>query len=124
MDTILIIEDDQSIYAIIEGALSMINIQCIFAHNREVGLSLAIQQKPALILMDLLLPNSAKGWDVIAELKTNPITHGIPIIAFSATNNQQVQRALQAGALDFISKPFSITQFQRTITKYLHTAQC
>ncbi len=122
--TILVIDDDQNLYSIIESALSTINIQCIFARTKDVGLSLAIQHLPDLILMDLLLPDSVKGWDVILELKANSNTKHIPIIAFSATNNQQVQLALKAGASDFISKPFSIVQFQRTIQQYLSTAQC
>lgn len=124
VSTVLVIDDDQNLYSIIESALLTVNIKCIFAPNSDIGLDLAIQNNPDLILMDLLLPDSIKGWDIIRELKANTSTKHIPIIAFSATNNQQVQLALQAGASDFISKPFSITQFQRTIVQHLKTAQC
>lgn len=121
--TVLVIDDDQNLYSIIESALATVNIQCTFARDSDIGLTLAAQNVPDLILMDLMLPKGVKGWDVIAELKGNPTTKHIPIIAFSATNNQSVQLAIQAGASDFISKPFRIAQFQHTIQQYLGAAQ-
>jgi len=116
---VLIIDDDESIYEIVDLALSSIDISCMFAISAETGIELAQQYQPRLILMDLLLPDGMNGWEAIKILKSKPETQHIPIIAFTASTGHYIRQAMQAGAEEFIVKPFSIGQFQRTISKYV-----
>jgi len=71
----------------------------------------------------LLMPDGMKGWEGIAALKAKPETQHITILAFTASTGHYIKQAIQAGASGFISKPFSIAQFQRTIKEYLATPQ-
>lgn len=117
-DTILIIDDDQSVHEIIQASLSATNISCIFAFSAEEGLEIARQYRPQLILMDLFLPGM-KGWDAIAILRSDPVINNIPVLAFTAGAGQYIKQAMQAGADGYITKPFSIGQLQNTVKQYL-----
>lgn len=120
---VLIIDDDESIYEIIDLSLSSIDISCMFALSAEIGIELAQQYQPRLILMDLLLPHGMNGWEAIKILKSKPETRPIPIVAFTASTGHYIRQAMQAGAAEFIVKPFSIGQFQRTVSQYLVATQ-
>lgn len=120
---ILVIDDDHSVHEIVEASLLVAGINCIFAYSAEEGIEKALKHQPQLILMDLLMPDGMKGWEGIAALKSNPETQHITTLAFTASTGHYIKQALQAGAAGFISKPFSIAQFQRTIKEYLATPQ-
>ena len=120
-NTVLIIDDDHSVHEIVEASLSIIGINCIFAFSDEDGLEIVRQNQLGLILMDLLLPGGMKGWEAIAILRAEPTTHHIPILAFTAGTGHFLKQAMQAGASGFITKPFSIKQFQNTVKQHLNT---
>lgn len=118
LDTILIIDDDQSVHEIVKASLSTIGINCVSAFSAEEGLEIARQHQPQLILMDLFLPGM-KGWDAIAILRSDPTINHIPVLAFTAGAGQYIKQAMQAGADGYITKPFSIGQLQNTVKQYL-----
>src|SRR5207247_5649649 len=77
----------------------------------KVGLDLARQHSPDLILLDLHLPDMP-GWDVLAELQGSEATRRIPTIIVSADATEgQFRRLLDAGARDYITKPIDVTHF-------------
>ena len=119
--SILLIDDDHSVHEIVGASLFATGIDCTFAFSAEEGIKKALEQQPQLILMDLLMPDGMKGWEGIAVLKSNPATVHIPVLAFTAATGHYVKRAMQAGAIGCIAKPFSITQLQRTIKQHLAT---
>lgn len=116
---ILIIDDDRTIHEIVNATLSTAGIDCMFAVSAEEGLAIARQYQPQLILMDLLLPGGMKGWEAIAILRSESATANIPVLAFTAGSGQYIQYAMQAGADGYITKPFSLGQFQKTVKQHL-----
>ena len=78
-----------------------------FATNGKKALELALQEKPDLILLDVVMPEM-DGYEVCKQLKNNPNTLEIPIIFVTAHSDVTEEiRGLEIGASDFISKPFS-----------------
>ncbi len=81
--------------------------QVVFSTGGREGLRLANSRLPDLILLDVELPDIS-GYEVCRELKQNPETRGIPVIFVTSHNSAQHEvTALEAGAVDFIIKPFN-----------------
>lgn len=77
-----------------------------FATDGKKALELALQEKPDLILLDVVMPEMS-GYDVCKELKDNPNTFKIPIIFVTAHSDAAEEiRGLEIGAADYITKPF------------------
>jgi CheY-like chemotaxis protein len=114
---VLLVDDDIQLHELVEDALLTLDARLSAVPTAEEGLEIALNEQPTLILMDLLLPSAMKGWDAIARLKANPKTAHIQTLALTAASNESILKALQAGADDYISKPFSITQFQSQIMR-------
>lgn len=119
MSTMLVIDDDRSIFHIIQAATSHLDVELVFATNATAGLEAIRQYQPEIILMDLYLPGGAKGWDLIHEIKSNAATEHTSIIAFTASGGEDVQKALEAGADDYITKPFAVAHFQNVLLEQL-----
>jgi CheY-like chemotaxis protein len=113
---ILLVDDDIQLHELVEDALEPLDVRVSTAITAEEGIKIALREQPALILMDLLLPH-AKGWEAIATLKSNPKTEHITTIALTAAPNDDILKALHAGAIDYIAKPFSINQLQSTVMR-------
>jgi CheY-like chemotaxis protein len=121
---ILVVDDDERTQQLIEAALGSSGAQVYSAANGEQGLKLARELKPHLILMDLRLPAPYNnGWDIIAEMKTQPDLAHIPIVAMTASGGDAIMRAMKAGAQDFLEKPFSIEQMRRKVSRIMGLAQ-
>lgn len=81
--------------------------QIIFSTSGRDGLRLSTNRLPDLILLDMELPD-INGYDVCRELKLSPETSAIPVIFVTSHNSSQHEvAALEAGAVDFITKPFN-----------------
>ena len=107
MKDILIIEDDSDIEAIITFNLKREGFNSIQANNGETGLEKAKQIVPDLILLDIMLPG-IQGLDVCRIIKSDRNTKNIPIILVSALGQEDnIVNGLEAGADDYITKPFS-----------------
>ncbi|NJM15158.1 MAG: response regulator [Bacteroidales bacterium] len=104
--TILAADDSKMILRTIEEMFKMIandEFKFIFANDGRTACKLAEEHLPDLILMDVLMPEM-NGIQATINLKKNPRTSHIPIIVLSAT--ESLQSAFEAGATDFITKPF------------------
>jgi hypothetical protein len=89
------------------------------AHEPVLGIDLAIEHKPDLILLDINLPGM-NGFEVLKQLKQKNITNGIPIIAVSANAMPvDINKALEAGFDDYITKPIDVTAFLLVVDKIL-----
>ena len=86
-------------------------IELLTAMQGKLGLELARQHSPDLILLDLHLPDVA-GWDVLSQLKAGEVTRGIPVIIISAdATTRQIERLMAAGATAYLTKPLDIAEF-------------
>jgi CheY-like chemotaxis protein len=101
---ILLVEDSPTQIMSIRALLEEQGVNLIFATDGEMGLNMAKELLPALIIMDLQMPRM-NGLQVIEGLKSNKATASIPIIMLSAHDDAEAQiLALQLGAVDYITK--------------------
>jgi CheY-like chemotaxis protein len=104
-EKILVVDDSQSITKIIEGALQKEGYEVVVGYDGIEGMRLALTEKPDLIICDTVMPRM-DGYGLLRALKGNPATAHIPMILLTAkSGTEDEQRALEAGFLDFISKP-------------------
>ena len=83
-------------------------VRLISAMQGRLGVELAMQHHPDLVLLDLHLPD-IHGYEVLQRLRANDATRGIPVIVTSADATPgQVERLLSAGADDYLTKPLDI----------------
>jgi len=121
--TILVIDDDASIHRAVERRLEGVVDQVLKAESPTKGLQLAIQEKPDVILLDLNMPQ-IDGFKVCRHLQEHPTTRDIPILFLTADQNpDNLAKALDAGASDYISKPFNAIELEARVRVALRTKQ-
>ena len=114
---ILIVEDDTPFAKTLLSFTRKRNYKGIVAVRGDIGIELANLYKPAAILLDIQLPVK-DGWQVMEELKANPVTRPIPVHIMSSL---EVKReSLLKGAVDFINKPFALEHLQEIFQKLEH----
>jgi len=107
MAKILVVEDDLTTVQLIEFLLKKNNFEVLIAYNGVEALRITREEKPDLILMDVMMPKM-DGIEAIEKLKEDENTQDIPIIILSALGQEMdVMRGLQVGASGYIVKPFS-----------------
>lgn len=117
--TLLYIEDNASNIKLIERVLVDRPFTLLTAMQGELGLDLAREHHPDLILLDLHLPGIT-GEEVLARLSEDPRTATIPAVVLSADATPQgIERILAAGAAAYLTKPLDINEFLRLIDEIL-----
>jgi two-component system alkaline phosphatase synthesis response regulator PhoP len=107
MARILVAEDEPHILLLIQRKLETAGHHVLTTMNGDEALKLALQEKPDLLLLDIMLPGR-EGLEVCRELKTALANDAPPVILISALGQQiDVEAGLAAGADDYIIKPFS-----------------
>jgi PAS domain S-box-containing protein len=107
---VLLIEDNGPNQRLIERLLSP-GFQITVATQGHVGLDLALQQRPALILLDLHLPDM-HGAEVLRQLQAEPATQPIPVVIITAdATAHQAEQLLANGARAYLTKPFDVSAF-------------
>lgn len=119
---ILIIEDNEDNRAIYATYLQHIGYEVIEAEDALEGFDLAVLQHPDIILLDIGLPN-IDGWQICRWLKANPTTQHIPVIAVSAhAFPDDVQKGLEAGFNEYISKPADPVRIGEAVARHIGAA--
>jgi two-component system cell cycle response regulator DivK len=116
---ILVIEDQEDNRRIMRDLLTSAGYEIIEALTAEEGVSAAEAQRPALILMDIQLPDF-DGYEATRRIKANPALSAIPIIAVTsyALSGDDV-KAYEAGCNAYVSKPFSPRALLAKIREFL-----
>ncbi len=115
---ILLAEDSEIAKRIIVHKLESENYSVVHLATGENVVETVLELKPALIILDLLLP-IRNGLTILRELKSNPASLNIPVIIFTTNNNEEMlNSALELGAVDYILKPFSTLEMMAKIKKY------
>jgi DNA-binding response OmpR family regulator len=113
---ILIVEDSDSIRHMIETLVSARGHEVEAVSTGAKGIASALARAPDAILLDLHLPGGFDGFDVCTKLRENDSTRAVPIIVISAlTDSASKQRALEAGATAYYTKPFSPTALLKEV---------
>lgn len=105
-DTILVVDDEPVIHKILEGLLFNQGYNLIFANNGLEALEKVAEIPPDLILLDVMMPQMT-GFEVCRRLRADEKRQHIPIILVTALDSKEdLARGLEAGADDFLAKPF------------------
>jgi DNA-binding response OmpR family regulator len=121
---VLIIEDDPDIAEALRYSLERERFQTRVALTGEEGLSASLDKSdpPSIILLDLLLPGM-KGTEICRRLRQERMTSNTPILVITAKAMEtDLTMTLQAGANDFITKPFSIRDVIKRVRALLSIA--
>lgn len=106
MAKVLIIEDEVQVRHVVRLLLTEEGYEVVEAAYGQAGCSKAVSEKPDLILLDLIMP-VMDGFDVLDKLKGNQATRPIPVIILtSRIDAASERRCMQAGAEDYIKKPW------------------
>ena len=115
---ILIIEDDPAVAEVLGSSLDEAGYVISRAKTSTEGISKALAERPDLILTDLNLPDMI-AVEAITILKTDPATSDIPIIVLTAASVKEWKhKALQPGALEYLTKPISSVDLIREVRKF------
>ena len=116
---ILIVEDEPAIHELVKYNLQKEGYSVISAYDGVAGADLARDQKPDLILLDIMLPRM-DGIEVCKMLKSNTRTSGIPIIMVTAKSEEADKvLGLEIGADDYLAKPFGLRELLARIKAVL-----
>lgn len=116
---VLLVEDEKNIILGVRTCLDAVGYHVEVVENGEAALEFVRQEKPDLILLDLLLPK-VDGFEVLGALKSNDATSDIPIIVLTAkAGEEDRQRALDLGADAYMTKPFRPQELWDILKKYL-----
>lgn len=120
MKTILFIEDEAALQKTFSDLLSAKGYSVISALDGELGLELAKNKKPDLILLDLVLPK-LHGLEVLRCLKENGETKNVPVIIMTNLEGiNEVERAIELGAMTYLVKAqYSLDEVVEKIKKAL-----
>ena len=117
MSLILIVEDNEKNLKLVRDVLQVKGYETVDAGTAEVGLKIARERSPGLILMDIQLPGMS-GIDALKVLRADPVTAGIPVVAITASVMQQDrQEIMRAGFDGFIEKPVNLKNLLDTVQK-------
>lgn len=89
MKKILIIEDDTTLLKAYQEMFKLERISVVGATTGQKGLMCVSSEKPDLILLDIMLPGGMNGFDVLEQLKRNPVTRQIPVIVLTNLDSEE-----------------------------------
>ena len=105
-DLVLVADDDRDIVRFLEVNLVIEGIEVVTAHDGRDALAKALELRPNLILLDVMMPGM-DGYEVCANLRADPRSAHIPVIMLTAKSLQNDRMVgLNAGADDYVTKPF------------------
>ena len=110
MIKILVIEDDNTVRANLLEILDVEGFSVMGAENGRVGVQLAHNYLPDLVLCDIMMPD-LDGYQVLAELRRHPATTAVPLIFLTARGEKSdLRQGMELGADDYLVKPFTIQE--------------
>jgi len=118
-ELILIIEDNEKNRKLARDLLQVKGYKTIESETAEDGLKLALDKSPALVLMDIQLPGM-DGITALKQLRANPQTKSVPVIAITASTMTNNRQAMLAEGFDgYQSKPISVKDFLGELERVL-----
>ena len=114
----LYIDDDDNNVALVKAVLKRRpHIEMQVAVNGRDGVQAAIDNRPALILLDNRLPD-ATGTEILGELASLPATAAIPVVVLSSDADDVIAQLVANGAIEAVPKPFDIHKFIAMLDRY------
>jgi two-component system, OmpR family, alkaline phosphatase synthesis response regulator PhoP len=120
---ILVVEDDAEVMDLIRTALSFKEYTSAETSSGGNAVQLAMQEKPDLVILDLALPDM-DGLEVCRRLKAEESTKNIPVIMLTARDSvSDIVRGLEAGANDYVTKPFEVMELMARVRAQIRLAE-
>ena len=118
---VLVVDDEPNTLIMLTKRLSSGGYDVVTAKNGEEALSKAESAKPGLILLDIMMP-TISGIEALHLLKEGEKTKDIPVIALTALSTREDElRALAAGAVSYITKPYDGEELLAAVKKYIRS---
>ena len=111
---VLCIDDEPDVIEILRNYLVPEGFTVFGANSGDDGIKLAEKLQPAVITLDIMMPKK-DGWQVLRELKANPITQNIPVLIHSMVDN--IPLAYSLGAIDYLPKPADVKLVLKMVRK-------
>jgi DNA-binding response OmpR family regulator len=116
---ILVADDEADIRSLVRYRLDRAGYEVVLAADGDEALALAIERPPDLAILDVMMPKLT-GIEVTEKLRARPETRDIPIILLTArVQETDVERGFEAGADDYIKKPFSPQELRSRVQAIL-----
>ena len=116
---VLSIDYSRMVHMVVTKTLKPLDVDVITAVNGQEGIEKAEAEKPDLIILDATMP-VMDGLEALAALKASPTTKDIPVVMLSADSGKDnIEKARQLGALDFITKPFTGDALIAGLSQYI-----
>ncbi len=117
---ILVVDDSTTNVVLLEAIFYERGYKIETAYNAKEAYAIIEKQTPDLILLDLLMPQ-INGFDLFKQLRKNRNTKNTPVIVVSAaTDEENVDRIMKMGAVDFIKKPIDLEYLVDKVESVLH----
>src|SRR5262249_45163087 len=118
-EKVLIVDDDEDILLIVQTILTSAGYSTHTARTGREGVDTALEFQPALILLDVMMPELSGG-EVCTTLKTAPETRQIPVAMLTVKSEiRDLITGMQVGADDYITKPFTRRRLLSTVRRLL-----
>lgn len=123
MKKILVVDDDIHATTLFKTLFTAKGFEALVVNDSEIAVDVAKSEKPDLIILDLMMP-APNGFVVCRELRADPKFSDIPIVIFTAMgDNESKEAALEAGADEFLTKPFRVEDLMQRIRALINPAK-
>jgi DNA-binding response OmpR family regulator len=123
MTRVLVIDDEAPIRLLCRVNLEAEGMQVLEAPDGESGLSTALEERPDVILLDVMMPGR-NGWEVAEELLADDRTNAIPIVFLTARAEVKDRaRGIDLGGVDYVTKPFNPVELAPLVRDLLHRVE-
>jgi diguanylate cyclase (GGDEF)-like protein len=120
---VLIIDDSKDVHRLVKARLRQEDLEFISAESGPEGIQLAGERQPAIILLDLDMPEM-DGYEVLRALKDSKLTRDIPVIILSGLQGAHDKvTAFDLGAIDYVTKPFDLAELRARVRSSLRLNQ-
>lgn len=122
-DIVLLVDDSPEALGFLTDALEQSGFSVLIATSGQAALNIAERITPDIILLDAIMP-AMDGFETCARLKSNAIVTQVPVIFMTGlTETEHVVRALDAGGVDYLTKPINIDELRARIRVHLSNAR-
>jgi DNA-binding response OmpR family regulator len=123
MKKVLFIEDDAKLLTLYQDTLKSKDIHVISVATGKEGLTKIEEEKPDAVVIDVMLPGGINGFDVLEQMKANPLTHDIPVIVLTNLDSEE-QVAKNIGAWAYrVKANTTLEEISNLIVECLQTSQ-